>query len=425
MDKTLIDQLQDRNPQKRRAATYKMGKSKDPGYVSHLIKVYDDPDATVRQNVIDALGLLGTNEANEFLHANAAERVNIKNNLSRPQPAAKRDDSDPTAFIDDLIIDRRGLNTVLDRMDFATPEVQALVQAKLTKMFGERALDWWEAIAKDREITSSKSMTTLAIPAPAPGNLGGRLAVAGAIGLLTGNMNAGVLAASSGDNLLINEKIKIPSTCSLCGVNEGTRYKAVTKDVVFSELGAAIGGNLMGQKKVELQAPVCALCAGLSISPGVYLVDYLKVEKDWKIILSVANSAIAERYINMNPGSLIMNIAAPVSPSSAVQDSGVKPEPGSNVGTIEIHRNPKTTGFMYKVKILIDGKQVGALGGNETSKFTIPSGVHTLRVEGGGLSKTTSITICDSQHLRFRTEFSDAGFLGGGLKLEMEPPAPA
>lgn len=423
MDKSLIDQLQDRNPQKRRAATYKMGKSKDTGYVPHLINSYDDPDATVRQNVIEALRLLGTKEANDFLNATTDEKLIIKSNVFHPK-APQIDPSDPTSFIDHLPLDRRGLNTVLDRMDFATPEVRVLLQAKLTKMFGEKALDWWEAIARDREIIASQSITTVAIPAPPPGNLGGRLAVAGAVGLLTGNLNAGVMTSTLGGNLLLNDKIKLPAVCNLCGVNEGTHYKTIIKDVVFSELGMAMGGSTLGKRNVELQVPVCAHCANLAMSPGVSLINYLKIDKDWKITLSVMNSAVANQYINLNPGGLVINLAAPVVPASPVKEISVKPEQGNNLGTIEIHRNPKTTGALQKINVLIDDKQVGALGGNETLKITIPAGAHALRVTTIGMSNAANINVGDGQNLKFLTEFKDPGRSGGGLNLEIVPESP-
>ena len=65
----LIKQLQSGNDQQRRAAAYKLGKSKDQSAVPALISAYNDKDSSVRQNVIDGLRLIRTKEATEFLQA--------------------------------------------------------------------------------------------------------------------------------------------------------------------------------------------------------------------------------------------------------------------------------------------------------------------------------------------------------------------
>jgi hypothetical protein len=398
-----------------------MGRTKDPSYVPYLIKVYDDADPSIRQNAMEGLKLIGTKEANEFLNANAADKARIKNNLSGSQTTLINDDNEMAAFIKKLTLDRSGLNLLLERLNHSTLETQALLTEELKKLFGDSALEWWEAIAKDLEAILAESMTRLVIPAPPPGNLGSSLAVAGAIGLLTGNVNAGALAASSG-NLLLNEKLKFPSVCNLCGIEEGKYYKVITKDIVFSELGAALGGPLMGQKKVELQVPVCGKCANLSMAPGVYLENYIKVEKEWFITLSIANSTVAEEWMKMNQGRVVANPEAQVSdrtiPQSPVSQMEAVAPQANKIGTIEIFRKAKMTGFMHKVSIILDDKQMGTLKGNEALKFNVLSGAHILHVKGGGLSNRLNITVLENQQLRFQTEFSDAGMLGGGLKLE-------
>jgi hypothetical protein len=63
----LIKQLQEGNDRERRAASYKLGKSRDQEAVPALICAYNDKDGTVRQNVIDGLRLMNTIEAAEFL----------------------------------------------------------------------------------------------------------------------------------------------------------------------------------------------------------------------------------------------------------------------------------------------------------------------------------------------------------------------
>ena len=68
----LITELQQGNDRQRRAASYKLGKSKDPAAVPALINAFSDPDSTVRQNVHDGLRNIGSQEALDFLNSNAA-----------------------------------------------------------------------------------------------------------------------------------------------------------------------------------------------------------------------------------------------------------------------------------------------------------------------------------------------------------------
>jgi hypothetical protein len=63
----LIFELQNGTDRQRRAASYKLRNFKDPIVVQALIKAYTDPDYSVRQNVTNALRLIGNKEAQEFL----------------------------------------------------------------------------------------------------------------------------------------------------------------------------------------------------------------------------------------------------------------------------------------------------------------------------------------------------------------------
>jgi hypothetical protein len=77
MDESLLNQLECGNAQQRRAASFKMGKSKDASYIPCLIRAYNDPDPSVRRNVLDGLRRIGSDEAGEFLDAVEAERQSI------------------------------------------------------------------------------------------------------------------------------------------------------------------------------------------------------------------------------------------------------------------------------------------------------------------------------------------------------------
>jgi len=144
-------------------------------------------------------------------------------------------------------------------------------------------------------------LTKVVIPAPAPGGFASRVLLAGAIGLLTHDMNAAVGHAGS-HGLLLNEMLKVPSVCNACGTNPGTKHKVITQNVTFSELGNALGGSLMGQTRVEFRVPVCESCVSLRTAPGVSLESYAKAGKQWNITLLVANRAVAELYAKTNQG---------------------------------------------------------------------------------------------------------------------------
>jgi hypothetical protein len=70
----LIEQLMSENDRERRAASYKLGKSKDPDAVPALINAYNDTDGSVRQNVIEGLKLIRSKEAMDFLISHGVEK---------------------------------------------------------------------------------------------------------------------------------------------------------------------------------------------------------------------------------------------------------------------------------------------------------------------------------------------------------------
>jgi|CXWL01.1.fsa_nt_gi hypothetical protein len=76
----LITDLQQGNDRQRRAASYKLGKFRDSAAVTVLIGAYNDTDSSVRQNVIDGLRRIGTQEALDFLNSHNIQSVQGKNN---------------------------------------------------------------------------------------------------------------------------------------------------------------------------------------------------------------------------------------------------------------------------------------------------------------------------------------------------------
>ncbi len=63
----LTVQLQNGTDRERKAASYKLGRSRDPEAVPVLINAFNDPDPTVHQNILDGLRAIGTREALDFL----------------------------------------------------------------------------------------------------------------------------------------------------------------------------------------------------------------------------------------------------------------------------------------------------------------------------------------------------------------------
>lgn len=68
----LISELQNGSAQQRRAASFKLGNSKDPSAVPALVNAYNDNDGSVVQNVINGLKNIGSPEALEFLNLKKA-----------------------------------------------------------------------------------------------------------------------------------------------------------------------------------------------------------------------------------------------------------------------------------------------------------------------------------------------------------------
>lgn len=65
----LISELRDGSAKQRRAASYKLRKSKDSMVVSALIHAYNDSDNSVRQNAINGLRNIGSKESIDFLNS--------------------------------------------------------------------------------------------------------------------------------------------------------------------------------------------------------------------------------------------------------------------------------------------------------------------------------------------------------------------
>ena len=100
-------------------------------------------------------------------------------------------------------------------------------------------------------------------------------------------------------------------------------------------------------------------------------------------------------------------------PQSRVQAKAEK-----QLGTqLTVHRKHSTTGFLYSVSLVVDGRPVGELKSGVSFTVELYPGVHTIQVAGGGLSKQVSVTVAGDKQLKYETYFSSLGILGGGLIL--------
>lgn len=101
----LITQLQSGNDQERRAASYKLGKSKSTSAVTALINAFYDRDGSVRRNVIEGLQVIGTQEALDFLNSNNLQ-VNDNSAKTNDNTNIKDDthntESDPTQLVQEF-----------------------------------------------------------------------------------------------------------------------------------------------------------------------------------------------------------------------------------------------------------------------------------------------------------------------------------
>jgi hypothetical protein len=222
----------------------------------------------------------------------------------------------------------------------------------------------------------------VAIPAPAPAKIASRLLTAGLLGVVTGNINHGLLAA--GESVPLNEKINVPSVCNLCGTNAGTKHSAATQDVAFSDLGAMLGGSLLGKAKVEFRVPLCDGCARLPAAPGVSLQSYGKRGDHWEVTLLIVNRAVASLYAEANPGSAVsVSVSAPVAATDGRRSARVVNVPlGWAVAVNGVIGNRYDAILKDSLALSPDGHRV-AYGAKTKGKWTlVVDGIEGKRYDG-------------------------------------------
>ena len=87
-------------------------------------------------------------------------------------------------------------------------------------------------------------------------------------------------------------------------------------------------------------------------------------------------------------------------------------------GMIVLHRKATWSGFMCSIHVTVDGIEKGKLNAFEEIKFEVAPGEHIIKVSAGGLRNSLRVDINCGESLRFETDYSDWGILGGGLNLK-------
>jgi hypothetical protein len=124
------------------------------------------------------------------------------------------------------------------------------------------------------------------------------------------------------------------------------------------------------------------------------------------------------------PVSDLLNSASVRSPSEQQYSSPVSSGNSSDmhqyetgIGEVSIHREPKLTGSMYLVEIIIDGRTHAKLKSNARMTAELEPGDHWMQAIGGGLSRVINFHVEQDRELAYKTYFSNWGILGGGLKI--------
>ena len=118
--------------------------------------------------------------------------------------------------------------------------------------------------------------------------------------------------------------------------------------------------------------------------------------------------------------NFILERTPPMPQYSSPGPSFISAEPylhEAEAGKVSIHREPKLTGFMHSVEIIIDGRSLANLKSNASMTVDLEVGDHWMQAKGGGLSRVINFHVERDAELTYKTYFSNWGILGGGLKI--------
>jgi alpha-tubulin suppressor-like RCC1 family protein len=227
-----------------------------------------------------------------------------------------------SAFVGQLPVNQRGLSVFRTTWEAALPPQRALLDRAVKQRFGDNPLAWWESVANNPGEHHAVSLA-----APAPGGLGAKAANL-TLGALTGDLNSGAMNAM-GVSVVVNDKIKVPPVCNICGLYEGSKSLSVSSTVESSGVASMLGGPVLGQSKAELHVPVCVVCSKFSdvVKPLVPAFRYLKEKEGWRVVVDVVNAGVAERYAALNQAEV-----GPLVPAVAPGLTAPQPVTSAQVG---------------------------------------------------------------------------------------------
>ncbi len=226
-----------------------------------------------------------------------------------------------SAFVGQLPVNQTGLSGFRTAWAAALPRQRALLDRAAKQRFGDNPLAWWESIANN-----PGKHHVVSVVAPAPGGLGAKAASL-TFGALTGDLNSGAMDAM-GVSVVVNDKIKVPPVCNICGLYQGSKSQSVASTVESSGVVGMLGGPVLGHPKAELQVPLCPVCTKFLevVKPLLPTFRYLKGKEGWRVVVDVVNAAVAERYAALNQaevGSLEPAVTPPATPLPAVTPAQV------------------------------------------------------------------------------------------------------
>jgi hypothetical protein len=303
-----------------------------------------------------------------------------------------------TAYLNYQYTNRQGYDNLRAALESLSPDGRAELQEALEKRYGQDALVWWQAIAEEFDLRKSNKPVEVMVLTPKWGG-GGKVATAAAITLLTGNANAGVGFAGQ-QKLLLNDHIRIPPACHVCGLRTPTQELLVEKSVSTSLLGAAIAGSALGDLTMQLKVPLCATCASLN-RKDIVAINYAKGEASGGLFLRMYNARVAEQYAQLNQGKVM--------PPKELEN--VQRKPQVDAASVDLSGDATETATLHllyggatliadgKFDVVFDGRPIGTgwfKKGLDLSIKTAP-GTHRLLLRMlGGLRKKEYSFILDS-----------------------------
>jgi hypothetical protein len=294
-----------------------------------------------------------------------------------------------TAYLNYQYTNRQGYDNLCAALEGLSPDGRSELQEALEKRYGQDALAWWQAIAEEFDLRKSNKPVEVMVPTPKWSGAG-KVAAAAAITLLTGNANAGVGIAGQ-QKLLLNDHIRIPPACHVCGIRTPTHELLVEKSVSTSLLGAVIAGSTLGDLTMQLKVPLCANCASLN-RKDIININYVKGETGGGLFLHMYNAQVAEQYAQLNQGKVM--------PPKELDN--VQGKPQAAAASVDLSGDATETATLHllyggailiadgKFDVVFDGRPIGTGWFKKGLDLTIKTspGTHKLQLRLlGGLRK--------------------------------------